>query len=411
MKQIKFALLMIGLFLVLGVGTAAAVCSNNAPANGDTVICDTTAPNPDPGGVINAAADNVTVIVLPGAATQGIDLNDNANISNSGTIENPADHGINLNNNGTVINTGSIQNNGDDGVNAENNVTVSNNGSITGNTEDGIDADDGIIVNAGQINGNGSDGIEVDGGTVMLIINTGQIVGNAGQGIDAFGSTIVINGGLIANNGAEEVSLSDDPDLFENLPGGQVINTPGSAAIAFFDGNDTMIIHVGSSVEGYIHGGSGFDTFILTGETSDEELWAFLAENSKCTFVSCFWVFNLDGAFYDLRAFENFTSLLTFRALPGEFVPNTQTLCEDGNIKVFRLPNGDILVYSGFALRAPNGFLVAKITPADLVARGVRFQDRGVENPGWYAEVNYSTPRSLQVFNAAGQAVGSKCGF
>jgi hypothetical protein len=410
MAKIKLALMFMGLFLVFGLGTAAAVCSNNTPADGETVICDTAAPNPDTNGVVNSGADNVTVIVLPGAGVVDIDLDDNANITNSGTIENGSFNGIDLDDNGTVVNSGSINGNNGDGVNAENNASVSNSGNINNNNGDGIDANNGTIINTGQINNNTSDGIEVDSSPgLMLIINTGQIVGNSDQGIDAYGATIVINSGLISNNGFEEVALSDENDVFENLPGGQVIDTPSGPAIRFFDGNDTMIIHVGSFVVGYISGGAGFDTFILTGDVSDEELWAFLQENSKCG-GSCDWTFVLDGVSYDLRNFENLTNSLVFRARPGEFVPSTQTLCEDGNIKVFRLPNGELLVYSGFNLRA-NGFLVAKITPADLAAQVRRFQEAGRENPGWYAEVDYTAPRSLRVFNAAGQTVGSKCGF
>ncbi len=68
--------------LLAGISTLAcdaalAACNNNAPASGQTVTCDTSAPNPDTTGVqALAGSSNVTVNVLSGAAISSVQICD-----------------------------------------------------------------------------------------------------------------------------------------------------------------------------------------------------------------------------------------------------------------------------------------------------------------------------------------------
>jgi hypothetical protein len=392
--RFKVICLFIFCFLLWGGSQALADCDINAPNSGDTVTCNTAAPNPDV-GVINNAADNVTVNVLPGAIVQspgdnGIALQNNAIINNQGTVDANNASGIFINNNGNITNTGSISNNPLDGILGNNNNTLNNTGNINNNGSDGVDINSGTVINGGQINHNGDRGVEFDSGSGTLI-----------------------NSGSIANNGGFQVSFTTGTDLVENLPGGQIIDTPGQVAIRFDGGNDTMIVHVNSLVVGTMDGGPDFDTLTFTGPTDDEAGWAQVQAFSNCN--PCAGTITLNGRSYTFTNFEALRNLLTLIGrgqLDGGPVVYPKLICDDGYSKVFTLANGDLEVYSGFDLRPVNGFLVAKITALQLEQGLSRHQNPAAANPGWYTLLELSpNPRELRVFEAGGRQIGAVCRF
>tara|TARA_R110001592_G_scaffold363371_1_gene685756 strand:- start:396927 stop:400541 length:3615 start_codon:yes stop_codon:yes gene_type:complete len=91
----------IGVLYLLAGNTAFAVCSDNAPLTGDTVVCTSGAPNPDTIGVQGAGADNVSVDVQAAAAVAGasgasIDLRSGADITVAGEVSNTATDAVRL---------------------------------------------------------------------------------------------------------------------------------------------------------------------------------------------------------------------------------------------------------------------------------------------------------------------------
>tara|TARA_R110001599_G_scaffold351965_1_gene585334 strand:- start:23403 stop:27023 length:3621 start_codon:yes stop_codon:yes gene_type:complete len=89
----------VGVLYLLAGNTAFAVCSNNTPLTGDTVVCISGVPNPDTIGVQGAGADNVSVDVQASAAVAAasgasIDLRSGANITVAGEVSNAATDAI-----------------------------------------------------------------------------------------------------------------------------------------------------------------------------------------------------------------------------------------------------------------------------------------------------------------------------
>jgi hypothetical protein len=97
----------------------------------------------------------------------------------------------------------------------------------------------------------------------------------------------------------------------------------------------------------------------------------------------------------------------------GPQLPIPQELCATNEIKVIRLPNGDVEYYAGFAqVNVPNGFLVGKVTLPELAAGVRRFQDRGPLNPGWYVVIKADGDSMRgQVYDALGRPVGAECKY
>lgn len=84
-----------------------------------------------------------------------------------------------------------------------------------------------------------------------------------------------------------------------------------------------------------------------------------------------------------------------------------QTVCNNSQVKLFRLLNGEVEFYSGFHLRTPNGFLVGRVQVNQL-PRVLRFQDRGGFNPGWYVQVTPNTQgfHTGHVYDNHGNLIG-----
>jgi hypothetical protein len=102
---------------------------------------------------------------------------------------------------------------------------------------------------------------------------------------------------------------------------------------------------------------------------------------------------------------------------PGVFGPDApagpQVICDDGRVKAFKLPNGDVEYYSGFDVMAPNGFIVTRVSLLDL-ANGVRTFPAAAQTPnplGWRVVITQTgNTLSGQVVDADGTPVGNSCG-
>jgi len=80
-----------------------------------------------------------------------------------------------------------------------------------------------------------------------------------------------------------------------------------------------------------------------------------------------------------------------------------------GAVKVFRLPNGALEVYSGFDPLPPNGFQVAQIPLAEQLVGGV-FSLLDAPIPGWTATLEViDGAQRIVVRDAAGNVVGNTC--
>lgn len=299
--------------LILGAslpGTAfAQACSPSSPANGDTVVCSGTG-----SGVRNGSLDNATFTIeegalIEGGANQAFEFDDGVTLTNNGTVTSTGDHAVQGDNDVTVINNGTITGgSGDDGVNIDDNGRIENSGTISGG-DDGVQVESngtvinhetGVItatdegVNANQPNAYvenhgiieaGDDAINA--GTNATIVNTGRITSTGDQdGIDLDDGTVT-NSGLIESLGAED-GIDFDPSTAASLvtntgtirgniaintdvadTGAQTIVNSGSligrsgTALNLGDGNDTLILDDGSRISGLIEMGGGSDALVV----------------------------------------------------------------------------------------------------------------------------------------------------
>jgi len=223
---------------------AAARCSDNAPASGTTVTCDTTAPNPDTLGVnANVGSTNVTVTVDPAAAISAsfaIVVRDQSTVTiAAGASISALNVGVIVSNQSSVTNNGTIDitsvTTSSDGVGliaiGSNNLLI-NNGTITAVANPALvggiaafGASNVITNSAGATittNGNDSNGMKIEG-TGNTSTNNGTITTN-GQGTGPGGTTpigmdAIGSGNTVINNGA--------------------INTLGTWGIGIFGNGDT----------------------------------------------------------------------------------------------------------------------------------------------------------------------------
>jgi hypothetical protein len=105
--------------------------------------------------------------------------------------------------------------------------------------------------------------------------------------------------------------------------------------------------------------------------------------------------------------------VLAAQGISVDIPAGPQVICDDGRVKVFKLPNGDVEYYSGFDLLAPNGFMVARVSLLDL-ANGVRIFPTSAQTPnplGWRVVITQTgNALSGQVVDADGNPVGASCG-
>jgi outer membrane autotransporter protein len=247
-------------FAVFGASGAFAACSDHSPASGETVTCDTSAPNPDPVNIVAApGSTNVTINVLPGSGiditgNSGIRLQDQSLVNNHGAITETGDvfDGITVDgSSNSVTNTGSITTNGfqSEGIfTTGNDNTFLNDagGSITtnGGNSDGMLVFGGgtgnTLINRGTITTFGfSFGLEAQGDNNTLM-NSGTIrtlsTTFAAAGIGTTGTNNqLINSGQIATSGpgAHGLFANGNTNTLINMSPG-IISTVGSGAFGLF---------------------------------------------------------------------------------------------------------------------------------------------------------------------------------
>jgi hypothetical protein len=105
--------------------------------------------------------------------------------------------------------------------------------------------------------------------------------------------------------------------------------------------------------------------------------------------------------------------VLAAQGISVDIPAGPQVICDDGRVKVFKLPNGDVEYYSGFdRVNIPNGFMVAKVTLVDL-ANGVRTFPTAAQTPnplGWSVVITQTgNTLSGQVVDENGAPVGKSC--
>jgi len=206
----------------------------------------------------------------------GIDVENNSTVHNSGTITGTGDDGIDIDDDGVVNNysTGIIIGGNGDGIEAKHGLTVNNTGSITG-SDDGISAfngaditnnlggtitglgNDGIsawndaeITNNGTITG-GDRGINAEGSDNLIVKNYGSIIGLSEDGIDTNDGANITNyfGGIITGMGDDGIDVEDN----------STVNNSGSITGT---GDDGVDIDNGGTVNNY-------STGVITGSNGD----------------------------------------------------------------------------------------------------------------------------------------------
>jgi hypothetical protein len=286
------------------------------------------------------------------------------------------------------------------------------------------------------IGGDGNDNIVNDGaitrsvvgGAVGVsdgddtIINNGtigsRVLGDVGIGV-ANGNDYIVNNGTIGSGGGDGIYGDSAAGAAINAGNDTIINngTVDGVLDAEF-GDDLVIIRWGSTVTGQIRGGEGAETAGDTLQFSDVDEALEAAISLACPNPDAGCTITLNGFTYQISQFE-FLGFVRqqletqgFISLPaGPAGP--RVICDDGRVKVFKLPNGDVEYYSGFNLvNPPNGFMVARVTPLDL-SNGVRTFPTAAQTPnplGWSVNITQTgNAISGQVFDENGNAVGQAC--
>jgi uncharacterized protein with beta-barrel porin domain len=225
------------LFLVAALATLAATvpaladCNPSNPGSNTSVTC---AP-PGTDGVNAPASDNVTLTIQPGTVvidngTQAIKLNDNANVTNNGTIS-AGDNAA-----GIIVHDNSV------GTNA-----ITNNGTISaGDNGAGISVHNGNnIINRGTITvGNGINGVGINGGADNTVVNSGTIsVGTNATAIELTTNTsapnnpnVINSGTIVVGDGGNGIFVNSKHNI---LNSGTISVGAGAIGIVA-DGNNTI---------------------------------------------------------------------------------------------------------------------------------------------------------------------------
>jgi len=402
-----------GIFVVLAgalfilTGTASAQCSpsEDGDAGPNTITCSGDVTPAD--GEVEGVGDDDS-ITNNGTLNGGIyGDGDGAGGAFAGDGGND-----NITNNDTV--NGSIA--GDNATGSGGNDTITNNGFARRITGDGTGSDGGndLIHNTsngtviGDITG---DGIASGNGGTDTIINDGTvestIVGDGGSGVA--NDDVITNNGFVQNIEGDGGSGGGADTITNN--GEVTFDILGQA------GDDVVNIKIGSQVGGTIDGGDDTDTLNFTGTATQADIDAINTVIAGCG-NPCGGTVSAGGQTYNFANFETLQNLLTLFVDAGLDVsvfldgapsaPATNEICT-GAVKVFRLPNGDLEVFSGFDILVPNGFLVAKIPQAMQQAGGV-FSNADAPIAGWTATLEIiDGSQKIVGRDAAGNIINQDC--
>ena len=306
---------------------AFAACDNLAPASGQTVTCDTSAPNPSPTGVLAAAgSSNITVNVVqgagitPGSGATAIGLVSSSTATNNGTLTisgggtgifgsgdgnvftngtsgvittsgagtnaiAASSNGNALINNGIIMTqTGTSRGLAIIGLTQHNNNTLINTGTIRtqGPQSHGLfvqTGDNNTFTNSGTITTAGAGARAIfSAGQFAAITNTGTLLTTGGDSGGTANNTVFMqgNGAVLRNSGTIEARGVNADGVFsntagssftariENLAGGQIISQSGPA-IRTLNGATTIVNAglIAGNSGSALAGGGGAVTFIL----------------------------------------------------------------------------------------------------------------------------------------------------
>ena len=206
--------------LLTTASVAWAGCNSPAPTAGQTVTCDTNAPNPQTTPVTANGAAGITVNVAAGAQLQQSGGGSAIALVGAG--------GHLLSNQGAISSVGGVT------VQLGGGSRVDNTGSIsTGNNTalQFVGAGDSVLVNRGTISGR--TGVQFDAGNDRLEMQSGSI-----------------SGGILQGDGNDVLLLSD-----------------GTIDSVDQGGGDDQMTVTGGAVTGVVAQGSGRDDFIMSGGT------------------------------------------------------------------------------------------------------------------------------------------------
>jgi autotransporter family porin len=220
----------LGSLSALVTSPALAVCNNHDPVSGQTVVCDTADPNPDPTRVQAVpGSTNVTVNVLPGAA-----------------IVSP----LNI------------------AVSVSGRATISNAGTITGQTGISVATGPAIVTNSGAISGSTGIAVQFGHGSDTFTMRAGVITGTVQQadGVDNFTmSGGQINGDVDQGSGHDAFFLSAGTITGAFTDGDDVTIIGGSIGSVNLRAGDNVMTMSGGTIVGSVIAEQGADTFNFSG--------------------------------------------------------------------------------------------------------------------------------------------------
>jgi type V secretory pathway adhesin AidA len=383
------------LFLVapamVGIDPASAACNNHAPTTGQTVVCDTSAPNPDAAGAQAAAGSTgVAVNIAAGAGvavqrvvtTTAVSVDTGSKVTNDGSIILTGGGGsggnrgaaiVGIGNNNILTSNGSISTTGafNDGMAANGSGnTLTNNGTITtaGPNAYGMSAAWGqtntgqannTLTNNGAVTTSGSNARALSIlGQNGVVVNTNTLTTNGSA------STVVYmqgNNDRLTNSGIIHATAAGSEGVFsntvgssftatiQNLAGGQIISDQGPAlrtlngataitnagllssgtgvALNGGNGNISLVLQTGSQIVGAVNGGSGNNQVLLQGTGL------------------------LDNAFTKFQTLTMSGTDWTWSGT-GDFA---NTFLQSGNFRLGADLTGNVSVAAGASLLAGNG--------------------------------------------------------
>ena len=338
-----------------GLREAAARCVNvttgvvvtattGQPNSNESVVCDTTAPNPPPAStVVSAAAgsSNVSVTVQAGSilssTARAIGVVNNSTVLNQGQVSTSGLNafGISTTGNGsTLTNQGTITTTGSRGFGLDargSNSTLNNSGTInvSGPNSAGIRSTETtattLITNSGTITVTGSGaspdfaaGVLFQAGAAGTFVNQagGTVSSSTDSGVRGADANITVrNAGTITGGNGIAINLGNGNDIIQ-VTGGQI-----NGAIITGTGNDQLTMS-GGTVAGNVNLGNGNNAIIMTGGQINGNVILGTGNDSVQLFTGATITGSIDGG----GGTNTFTLDGTGTALLSGTISNFQTL-------------------------------------------------------------------------------------
>jgi hypothetical protein len=219
---------------------------------------------------------------------RGIGAGYGSAVANSGSID-AAVYGIEVGGDAVVLNSGGITA-GSDGIRTDGNVTVVNTGTIDAGSTAMIANGGSVLVNDGHVEADWIGMALFYGGTMLnlgtvtttsdygagLYISGGNAVNEgtveaAGDGIKAAQGAVVVNSGRVSAGATAVEAVEANVTVLNR----GILAGAGGTAVAFSQGENTLVLDTGSELRGAVVGGerryaNDVDTLILAGRGAVE---------------------------------------------------------------------------------------------------------------------------------------------